>query len=552
MGMKVQFNDLKGKFNVDSSGAVYLRGEDGAIFYPEVSSDGILSWTNDKQLENPSPVNIKGPQGPQGDQGEQGPRGLQGERGPQGPQGERGPQGETGPRGEQGPQGPQGPQGEIGPQGPKGADGEVRFEELTDAQKDQLKGEPGKDGVDGKDGKDGVSVTHYWDGTVLHITSSSGSSQVDLKGEPGQQGPQGVQGIQGVKGDKGDTGAQGVQGIQGEKGETGATGADGYTPIRGTDYWTEADKAEVVEETQQAVVGVLGDELESQLNNKLDKPTSNIQQITKNFVGGVLGRKNSTEDPTWVSLAGGGVPQANSIVTYDNKGQLFMKYTNAAGEEPIGRVATIQEIANMNILSAITTWAQSYEEEDGSHILLVDDDFEEVATRLIEGSLSGALLIEREGSIEVVVGSTVQWDEEGNSTAIIYGNNQYVWRAGTTVLEKLPIFKPLIVTLDSESELASHTALEIEECFEHGNPVILIDKYGCKIPLSYVVGGYAYFRYGHDEDGYFETYYIYEDGRYDIFKMQYERAWTEEDRAQLINDVIAAIPRYNGEVVQYE
>ena len=34
-------------------------------------------------------------------------------------------------------------------------------------------------------GEDGVSVTHSWDGTVLTITSASGTSSVDLKGEPG-------------------------------------------------------------------------------------------------------------------------------------------------------------------------------------------------------------------------------------------------------------------------------------------------------------------------------------------------------------------------------
>lgn len=26
----------------------------------------------------------------------------------------------------------------------------------------------------------------------------------------------------------------------------GPPGADGYTPVKGTDYWTEADKAEIV------------------------------------------------------------------------------------------------------------------------------------------------------------------------------------------------------------------------------------------------------------------------------------------------------------------
>ena len=49
--------------------------------------------------------------------------------------------------------------------------------------------------------------------------------------------------IKGDKGDKGDTGPQGIQGIQGPKGDTGA---DGHTPVKGTDYFTEADKQELV------------------------------------------------------------------------------------------------------------------------------------------------------------------------------------------------------------------------------------------------------------------------------------------------------------------
>lgn len=96
---------------------------DGATFYPSVSEDGVISWTNDKDLPNPDPVNIKGPQGEQGVQGEaatirvgtvisgtvpevtnsgteqdaifdfvlqQGPQGKTGPRGPQGPAGKDG------------------------------------------------------------------------------------------------------------------------------------------------------------------------------------------------------------------------------------------------------------------------------------------------------------------------------------------------------------------------------------------------------------------------------------------------------------------------------
>lgn len=42
---------------------------DGATFTPSVSADGNLSWTNNNSLANPTTVNIKGPQGIQGERG---------------------------------------------------------------------------------------------------------------------------------------------------------------------------------------------------------------------------------------------------------------------------------------------------------------------------------------------------------------------------------------------------------------------------------------------------------------------------------------------------
>ena len=44
-------------------------GENGATFTPSVSPEGVISWTNDKQLDNPESVNIKGPQGTRGENG---------------------------------------------------------------------------------------------------------------------------------------------------------------------------------------------------------------------------------------------------------------------------------------------------------------------------------------------------------------------------------------------------------------------------------------------------------------------------------------------------
>ena len=69
----------------------------------------------------------------------------------------------------------------------------------------------GKDGADGKDGEPGA------------------------KGEKGDKGDQGEQGPKGDKGDKGDTGSQGIQGIPGEKGDKGDTGAQGEPGKDGAD-----------------------------------------------------------------------------------------------------------------------------------------------------------------------------------------------------------------------------------------------------------------------------------------------------------------------------
>ena len=72
-------------------------------------------------------------------------------------------------------------------------------------------------------------------------------------------------GVAGVRGDKGNTGAAftysdftaeqlaALKGAKGDRGDTGATGADGKTPVKGTDYWTESDKQEIVNDVIAAL-----------------------------------------------------------------------------------------------------------------------------------------------------------------------------------------------------------------------------------------------------------------------------------------------------------
>lgn len=132
------------------------------------------------------PRGEKGDKGDKGDTGETGPQGVKGDTGDTGPKGDRGDTGATGATGAVGPVGPKGDKGDtgaVGPQGPQGAQGPA--------------------------------------------------------------GPAGPTGATGPKGDTGATGPQGPKGDTGMKGDTGAAGADGHTPVRGTDYWTAEDIAEI-------------------------------------------------------------------------------------------------------------------------------------------------------------------------------------------------------------------------------------------------------------------------------------------------------------------
>lgn len=131
MKLDVKFAGNSRTFSTGFSGTTFIHdGQNGATFTPAVSADGIISWTNDRELPNPEPICIKG--------------------------------------------------------------------------------------ADGKDGAPGAKGD---------------------KGDKGDRGERGIQGIQGIPGAAGKDGADGAP---------GKNGADGRTPVAGVDYFTTADKAEMV------------------------------------------------------------------------------------------------------------------------------------------------------------------------------------------------------------------------------------------------------------------------------------------------------------------
>lgn len=242
------------------------NAENGATFTPHVDEDGNLSWSNDKGLEDPETVNIKGKNGNDGITphiGENGnwwigeedtgvSAGGQGSGGNvdqdqitaavnealaeakasgefDGAPGEKGDKGDPGAQGEPGKDGANGKDGSPGTPGADGITPHVGSngnwfigDNDTGIPTTGPAGGQGLPGTPGEDGKDGTSATHSWNGTVLTITSASGTSSADLKGAKGDKGDTGA---------KGDKGSQGIQGIPGEKGDKGNDGADGTVQI---------------------------------------------------------------------------------------------------------------------------------------------------------------------------------------------------------------------------------------------------------------------------------------------------------------------------------
>lgn len=236
---------------------------------------------NDALEEAKASGAFKGDTGPQGAKGDTGATGPQGPQGPAGADGAKGDKGDTGATGPAGPAGADGAKGDPGADGPAGADGITpefsigtvttlgagsnAFATITGTKEKPVlnlgipkgadgAGGGGSGGGTGADGEDG--------GYYIPALNNAG----DLSWNPTKADMPPVQtvNIKGPQGDKGDRGEQGIQGIQGEpgtkgdkgdKGDTGETGAAGYTPQRGTDYWTASDIAQIKSYVDDAILG---------------------------------------------------------------------------------------------------------------------------------------------------------------------------------------------------------------------------------------------------------------------------------------------------------
>ena len=159
-----------------------LKGLNGTTFTPDVSEDGVISWTNSGELPNPAPVNIKGPKGDAGKSVT------------------------------------------VSSVSESTADGGENVVKFSDGNSVKI-----KNGSTGKDGYTPVKNKDYFDGTSVTITKTTES---DVSGGENE-----------VVFSNGSSLTV----------KNGKDGKDGTTPEKGKDYFTEADKAEMVTEVINAL-----------------------------------------------------------------------------------------------------------------------------------------------------------------------------------------------------------------------------------------------------------------------------------------------------------
>lgn len=293
---------------------IYQEAGIESIRFKETDAEGnnvyTVNLSRGESYEIKAPIGKTGPQGAQGIKGDPGATGPQGitptigenenwylgnvdtGKPSRGRQGEKGEKGETGETGATGPKGATGPQGETGPRGPQGLQG--------------IQGEPGKGltisgyyataqalaaavtnptagdayGVGTAEPYDIYiydGVTHAWvnNGPLQGAKGEKGDKgDTGAQGEPGKDGRPGAAGAPGTDGitptigangnwflgstdtgkpSRGVKGEQGEQGAKGEPGATGPQGPAGHTPVKGTDYFTAADKSEIAQAAAELV-----------------------------------------------------------------------------------------------------------------------------------------------------------------------------------------------------------------------------------------------------------------------------------------------------------
>jgi hypothetical protein len=254
---------------------IIYDGEDGAdgtsVTVSSVSESTVDGGSNIVTFSDGKTVTIKN--GSKGSKGDKGDKGDTGDQGIQGIQGEKGDKGDTGASGTNGKDGTSVTVSNVSESTASGGSNVVTFSDGKKVTiKNGINGTNGKDGTDGANGKDGTSGVDGVRGSkILKVTTAPSSYttatggftptyRIALSTVLSQSGASDV-----LKNDAiwysyyhypvGYVDASYVY-LGARQTMRGATGSAGTTPVKGTDYWTEADKQEIKTYVDGVIAGI--------------------------------------------------------------------------------------------------------------------------------------------------------------------------------------------------------------------------------------------------------------------------------------------------------
>lgn len=291
---------------------------------------------------------------------------------------------------------------------------------------------------DGEDGDDGTSVTVK---SVSESTADGGSNVVtfsDGKTITIKNGSKGSTGADGAKGDKGDQGVAGV-GIKSvtqtttssadggsnvitvtktdnttstftvKNGSKGSKGDKGDTPVKGTDYWTETDKVEIIENTKNVCVA----------------KNQGSENVGKILVVGTDGNLTLIDMPEASGDVTGVLDESNNILLSGNlaDGTYTLKYENEDG--------TYTEIGTLEVGATTPTYTNLAEPTDSNWIVngrIGSDGTNREDMASLKGHATNFIAVKAGDIVRVKGGDCVDngYYQVGYSTNVVASTNKVV------------------------------------------------------------------------------------------------------------------------------
>ena len=143
------------------------------------------------------------------------------------------------------------------------------------------------------------------------------------------------------------------------KGPKGDKGDDGYTPVKGTDYFTEADKQELIE----AVIEDSGSEFVQIVNSKTTEFNNNATNKTESFNSNATSKETSYNDNATTKLNEYNENHTSKMTAYnENSAEKLAEFNENAAEKIAEYDEHIEELDN--IVSKKTASGESISIDD--------------------------------------------------------------------------------------------------------------------------------------------------------------------------------------------